>query len=298
MSVRAAYLGVILVWSTTPLGIKWSSEGLGFLFGVSGRMFLGLLLCLALARALRVPLPLDARARRTYLAAGVAIYGAMLATYWSAQFIPSGLISVVFGLSPIVTGIFAAAWLNERALTVPRLAGALLGLAGLALVFHTELALGPHAAQGIFGVLLGVTLNAASAVGVKRIGAHLPPLAVTSGGLAVACVLYALTLLILHPAWPAVIPMRALAAMVYLALFGSVIGFVMYYYVLRHLPTGEVALITLITPVTALLLGHALNGEPLSPGLLAGTALILGGLAVHQWGGRVRLRARRVAMVD
>src|SRR3990172_6352317 len=57
VSVSAAYIGVIVIWSTTPLAIKWSSEGGGFLFGVTGRMLLGAVLCYALIRAFRIELP-------------------------------------------------------------------------------------------------------------------------------------------------------------------------------------------------------------------------------------------------
>lgn len=48
MSVPAAYLGVILIWATTPLGIKGSGEGVGFLIGAAGRMIIGLVACLLL----------------------------------------------------------------------------------------------------------------------------------------------------------------------------------------------------------------------------------------------------------
>ncbi len=74
-----------------------------------------------------------------------------------------------------------------------------------------------------------------------------------------------------------------LAAIVYLGVFGSVIGFALYYYVIKHLETSKVALITLVTPVIALLLGHWLNGEEIGLRLWLGTGLILLGLSVHQW---------------
>ena len=65
MSVPAAFIGVIVIWSTTPLAIKWSGEGPGFLFGVSARMLIGTVLCLALMKLVRVALPWDRAARRT-----------------------------------------------------------------------------------------------------------------------------------------------------------------------------------------------------------------------------------------
>jgi drug/metabolite transporter (DMT)-like permease len=55
---------------------------------------------------------------------------------------------------------------------------------------------------------------------------------------------------------PAMVPPRSGAAIVYLGVFGSVIGFALYYYVIKHLEASKVALITLVTPVIALLLGN------------------------------------------
>jgi drug/metabolite transporter (DMT)-like permease len=83
--------------------------------------------------------------------------------------------------------------------------------------------------------------------------------------------------------WPANFPIRAALAIAYLGIFGSVMGFTLYYYLIKHLETGRVALITLITPVTALLLGMLLNGERLTPNIAAGTAMILLGLGLYEW---------------
>ncbi|HIA09196.1 MAG TPA: EamA family transporter, partial [Chromatiaceae bacterium] len=104
MSVPAAYLAVILIWSTTPLAIQWSGDGPGFLFGVAARMVVGLSILLAGMRLLRVDFPWDRASRRVYLVGGVPLYLAMTSVYWSAQYIPSGWISVIFGLSPIFIG--------------------------------------------------------------------------------------------------------------------------------------------------------------------------------------------------
>ena len=117
MSVPAAYLGVILIWSTTPLAIQWSAVGGEFLFALTGRMVIGVILCALIVSVSRRPLAWNAAARRTYLAAGLGIYGAMVATYWSSQFVPSGLIALMFGLMPLFSGILAYFILNERAFT-------------------------------------------------------------------------------------------------------------------------------------------------------------------------------------
>lgn len=85
---------------------------------------------------------------------------------------------------------------------------------------------------------------------------------------------------------PEIWPERALAATVYLGVFGSVLGFALYFYMIKHMETGHIALITLVTPVLALLLGHGLNDEAVLPQVWLGTASIILGLCLHRWGGQ------------
>ena len=136
MSVPLAYLGIVIIWTTTPLAIKWSGEDVGFLFGVSMRMFIALVFSLALIMILRKAFPWDRKSLRVYLAMGIPLYLAMSFVYWGAQYIPSGLISVMFGLTPLFTGLFATFWLSEKSFTLPKSMGMLLGLTGLIVIFY------------------------------------------------------------------------------------------------------------------------------------------------------------------
>lgn len=287
MSVPAAFIGVVLIWGTTPLAIKWSGEGVGYLFGVSSRMVIGLILALLVLKVMGLHLPWHAQARRTYLAAGLGIFVAMTAAYWSAQYIPSGWISVMFGLTPIVTGLMARFWLAEQGLTPPRLLALVVALAGLAQMFNVGLQAGEQALLGLAGVLVSVVCHSASAVWVKRLNAQLHGLTVTAGGLLVAVPLFLLSLVLQGEGWPVQVEIRTLGAIIYLGVVGSVLGFTLYFYVLRHVETTRVALITLITPVIALLVGQWLNGEIIDLHVWIGTALIMLGLLGFELGSRV-----------
>ena len=284
MSIPASYLGIIIIWSTTPLAIKWSSEGAGFLFGVSARMLVGAAVCGIIMFLLSRKLPMHRQAWRTYVAAGLGIYGAMTCVYWGAQFIPSGLISVIFGLTPIVTGVLASVFLNERGLTPTRLFGIVFGIGGLVLIFGNGVQFNHHTNYGIAAVLLAMFFHSVSSVWVKSISAQLAALDVVYGGLLVSAPLYLLTWFVLDGHWPQQVPMQAVASIAYLAVFGSVLGFVMFYYVLKHIEVSRVALVTLVTPVLALLLGQTLNHETIQPNVWFGTGFILLGMSIYQWG--------------
>ena len=284
MSLPAAFVSVILIWSTTPLAIKWSALGAGFSFAVFSRMAISTLLCLVLLAVLRIRLPLHRRALHSYVASGSTMCGTMLLSYWSAQFVSSGMISVLFGLSPLLTSLGAMLWLKEESITPNKLGGMLLGLAGLVLVFRGGLGLGDGAALGLFALFMAVVIQALGLVWIKKVGDDSPPLATTFGSLTVGLPLFFAAWWLADGHWPAALPERAAAAIVYLGMIGSVLGFMLYYYMIKHMETGRIALINLITPVLALLLGHGLNNEAVLPQVWFGTAFILLGLGMHRWG--------------
>ena len=81
MAIKLAFLGVIIIWSTTPLAIKWSDGGMGFLFGVTMRMILACVVAGFLVVVLRHHFSLLKRSLNAYVASGVGIYVAMLMAY-------------------------------------------------------------------------------------------------------------------------------------------------------------------------------------------------------------------------
>lgn len=283
MSVPGAYLSLILIWTTTPLSVKWSTQGVDYAFAVLVRMTIGLVAAGLLMALWRIPLPLHARARRAYLVSGLGLFGAMGCTYWAARYIPSGLISVLFGLSPLLAALMAHRWLGENALSREKIIGIAFGLAGLVVIFlHGGNSGDGNLTLGVLVMLAAVLINTSSMVALKSIQDDSPPLATTVGALAVSLPLFTLLWLSSSGQLPESVPTRAVAATVYLGIFGSVVGFAFYYYLIKQLPTSLVALITLITPVLALLLGRALAGETVDLTIWQGTGLILAGLALHQ----------------
>lgn len=294
MSVPAAYLAIVVIWSTTPLAVKWSGEGPGFLFGAMGRMGLALVVCVLLMLALRTKLPWNRAARQSYVVGALGAYGTLLCVYWGAQQIPSGIVAVLFGLTPLATSAVARIVLRERSLTAAKLAGMAIGLLGMVVIFGSSIELGARALMGVEAILFGVVLHSLGMVWIKRIDAELAGLAQTTGTLLVTAPLFLITWWVFDGQAPADLPIQALASIVYLSLIASVLGFSLFFYVLRHTDASAMALLTLISPVFALVLGALLNDESLSLRVVAGSALVIVGLALHQWGGLMLSRVLAV----
>lgn len=282
-----AYLVVLLVWSTTALGIRWSVDGFGFLPAVALRMLLTLPLAWLACRWFGVVLPQTRAARWSYVAGGLNLFGAMLLTYLGAASINSGVIAVLYGTGPLLTGLFSIYWLGQR-FSWWNWGGLLLALCGLVEIHQQAFQGNVLLLHGALMVLAGATTQAAMSVWIKRLNAGVPPLALTLGSLTVAVPLYLLSWWLggwpLPPAWP----LRASISLLYMVVFATLIAFSLYGYLLQQLRPVTVALIQLITPVTSLLLGHYLNQEEIGLPLWIGTGLIAAGLLLYQWPWRMQ----------
>lgn len=283
MSIPASYLTVILIWSTTPLAVQWSSVDVGPQFGAVTRMALGLVLILLIMRLWKIALPWTRHARQVYAVGGISMFIAMGLVYWSSQFIPSGWIAVIFGLTPILTSVFTTLIFRENTFSGGRLAGMLLGLGGLAVVSAEGFSMAGAAWMGVLGITVCAISHSLGAVVLQYLRPNMHALSVTAGSLVVAVPLFAISFA-LGQDWPDEIPMKNILAIAYLAIFGSAIGFPLYFYMLKHLTAARVALVTLITPVSALLLGAVLNDEVISTRVWLGTSLIVSGLGLYEYG--------------
>lgn len=283
MPVLIAYLAVILIWSSTPLAIQISQQELPFYTALSLRMWGSAILSMPLLMVLRQSLIFTPKALKSYLSGAIGVYGAMVFVYWGAAYIPSGLISVIFGLSPMLSGVLGYLWLKERELTPARLIALVLGIVGLYVVIAGQLTLGGQVWRGILGTLIAVLCFSISAVAVKQVNAGLHPLVQTSGTLWVSSLGFVLSLPFFGLQIPPQVSVSSWISLGYLTSCGSLLGFILYFYILKHLPTARVALITLIAPVLAMIWGNLLNGEVMSQASILGCIGLLLALGLYQW---------------
>lgn len=294
MSAYLAYGAVILIWATTPLAIQWSNDSLSFIEAVTFRMLLAVSLGFVVIAISGRRFDISRDAWRLYLTASLGVFPNMPVVYWSAQFIPSGVMSVIFGLMPFFTGLMSWLLLKHNPFNTPRLLALMLALTGLALIYRDQLALEPSAGWGMLGMLASSLMFAFSSVGIKRLSVNINLLSQMTGSLLVALPGLLACWWWLDGELPSSISLRSALGVGYLALAGSMLGFTLFFYLLNVMAVSTVSLITLISPILALCLGTLVAGETLTPHLAYGAALVLLALAIYQ-GLAERLWRRRKA---
>jgi drug/metabolite transporter (DMT)-like permease len=140
---------------------------------------------------------------------------------------------------------------------------------------------GPIALWASAGIILAALATAQAGVLVKARGTHIDPAVLAGVQMAGGCVPLLLSGLALEGSplgfhWTPL----ALACLAYLTIVGSVIAFLMYYWLIRHMEVSGVMMIPLVTPLVALLFGVLFAGEKIGWHTVAGGAAIIGGVAL------------------
>lgn len=283
MKIAIAYLTVVLVWSTTPLGLAWSSESVHPSMAGLLRMVIALVLGSVLLRIWRIKLPVDLHAFKLYAFSSIGLFGGMFASYLAAAYISTGMMSLAFGMSPIVTGVLAYKLLDEPKMGFNKLAAISIAAVGLGIVVSDNLNVSNDAWKGMLLIAFGVCSFSYSAVLIKTVKIEIHPAATMVGSMLVAVPLYFVTWLIMDGTLPTETwSVKSMISIVYLGVFGSLIGFICYFFVLQKMTTSNVALITMMTPVLAIILGAWLNEEIITTNVIIGAGAIILGLALYQ----------------
>jgi drug/metabolite transporter (DMT)-like permease len=291
LRVWTGFFLVSTIWGSTWLAIKVGLDSMPPFLAAGLRFSVASLILLALVTIRRVPVPMTTEARKLYGTLGVLSFSLPFAlVYWGQQFIPSGLSSILFAAYPLWVALFSHLFLPSERLDVYTIAGVIVGFAGLVVIFSGDLHWSdPHAAFGMAAVLLSTMVQAYALIAVKKYGQAVSPYAMNLMGMAVGAVLLLIASFVAESDASVQWNAAALGSIAYLAVFGSVIAFGTYYWLLKRTRAVYLSLTTFLNPIVAVLLGAVILGEALATSVFAGAAMVFAGILVAN--GR-HLRAR------
>jgi drug/metabolite transporter (DMT)-like permease len=202
--------------------------------------------------------------------------------FWGEEYISSGLSAVLFATLPFFVAIFSHLLVVEK-LTRNKVAGIAMSFGGLIAIFWKDLTAAQNLATQYYtlGSLAVVGSAASGALGnvvVKRHAEALDPVAnVLVQHLVGAGALFSLGFIVESGA-PLNFQPTAIAAILYLGVVGSALGFVSLYWLLKKTSATNASMITFVNPIVALFLGWLILGEIPEPNVGLGAFLILAGL--------------------
>jgi drug/metabolite transporter (DMT)-like permease len=283
--VFAALAALYLVWGSTYLVMRWALEGFPPLWMGAVRFTFAGGLMFAFLKARGAPWPSRAQWAASAVTGFLLLACGNGMVAFAEQSVASSLAAVMVSAMPLWAALFSGLfgqWPGPR-----EWAGMALGGMGVVLLnLDGELR---ASVPGAVALLLSPALWAFGSVWGKRL--PLPPGAMTSA-LQMVCaggmLLFAAPLV--HGV-PAHAPSaKAWGAVAFLALFGSLVAYSAYQFLLRTVRPALATSYAYVNPVVALLLGVSLGGETLAPAAWAGTAVVLGAVGLVAWPAPRRVR--------
>jgi drug/metabolite transporter (DMT)-like permease len=201
---------------------------------------------------------------------------------WGQSHIASGVASILNATTPLFTVVVANYLTNDEKLSGGRLAGVVLGLAGVGVMVGGEAlgSLGVNVAAELACLAAALSYAFAGVYGRRFRAMGVSPLATATGQVTASSLILLPIAAVIDKPWTLTAPSAAaIAALIGLASLSTAVGYILYFRLLASAGATNLLLVTFLNPVSAILLGVVVLGETLSPRHLVGMALIASGLA-------------------
>ena len=277
------WLILCIIWGTTWIFIK---IGLGDLppitFAVS-RFLLSIFILAPLIAILRLEMPKTASQWKLIALTGVLQFSINYSlVFWSEQYITSGLAAVLQAMITVFGLPLAWIFLPDEKLTLRKVLAVLIGIVGVAVIFIDQLRIeSVMAFAGCVAIVIGAYAAAQASILVKAKASG-----IDSATLVFTQMLCGLPPLIVYALAAEGNPLtfnwslRAIVCVFYLSVLGTIAAFWLYYWLLKRVESTKAMMISLVTPLIAVIIGNVTIGETLPPQTLVGGFLIMGSITL------------------
>ncbi len=281
----AAFAAVYILWGSTYLAIRFAIETLPPWLMAGVRFIVAGAILFAIARARGATRPTRANWGAALLIGGLLLLGGNGAVVWAETRVPSGLTALLVATVPIWMVLLD--WLQPSGNRPTRsvIAGLILGFIGLGVLIGPGEILGRGQVDllGAAALTFGSITWAAGSVYSRRVRLPSSPLLATGMEMLGGGVLLLVLSLVTGEAArfaPPDVTTQSVLALLYLIVFGSLIGFTAYIWLLGHASAARASTYAFVNPVVAVVLGWAMANEELTPRMMGAAAVIVAAVAL------------------
>lgn len=283
LKVILAYTAVCTIWGSTWLVIKLGLETMTPLLSAGLRFTVAAVVLFTIIRLQRIEIPWTRETRWFYFVIALTSFSIPFGlVYWGEQRIPSGMTSVLFATFPLWVAIISSLLIPQDKVTAGKVTGVLLGFAGVVTIFWNDLQFSGsrETMYGMGAVVLSGMIQALSAVLIKKHGEKISPFVVSFMPMAISAVLLLTAAGVSEDIASVQWTPMGIFSIVFLAVLGTVVTFVSYFWLLKRVQVVILSLTSFVTPIIAVVLGVVVLNESVSPFLFAGAALVFLGIGV------------------
>lgn len=275
------YIMLCLIWGSTWLVIKVGLEDAPPLWSAALRFLLAATLLYGINYVAKQRYPIGWRNKWRAAWPGIfTFFGSYALTYMGEDYISSALAAILFAVFPFFVMALMPLMVKTERVGFMSLIGALVGFGGTILIFAEPVQVESSALIGMIFLILSPICAAIGSVSVKAYLHSAPVFPMITLQMTVGAILMTLCAIIFEPFSDFKSTTSSVGAILFLAIFGSIITFGGYFWLLKQLRLVTMSMIALITPVVAMFMGYVFLKEKLTIENYIGAALVLMGVAI------------------
>ncbi|MFZ4619578.1 MAG: DMT family transporter [Bacteroidota bacterium] len=282
LKVIFAYTAICTIWGSTWLVIKLGLETMTPLLSAGLRFAVAGIILFAIIRMRKIEIPWTPSTRWFYMVIALTSFSVPFGlVYWGEHQISSGMTSILFATYPLWVAIISSMLIPSDKVTLPKVIGVLLGFAGVVTIFSQNVQFNATTTTllGMGAVILSGAIQAFSAVTIKKHGHEISPFVVSFVPMTISAVLLLVVSFAVEDLSAVHFTPMSLFSILFLAILGTIITFVSYFWLLKRVEVVILSLTAFVTPLIAVLLGVIVLQEKVFPELFAGASLVFLGIA-------------------
>ena len=285
MNLRKVIVWLILclIWGSTWIFIKVGLRDLPPISFASARFILSAAIVFVIIRLQRIPLPRTSSEWRLLALTGFLQFSLNYSTvFWAEQYITSGLAAVLQAMITVFGLVLAWIFLPSERITVRKIVAVVIGVLGVAVIFLDQLRVENWMAfLACAAIVLGSYCAAQASILLKARGGGIHPASMLFGQMICGLpfiIIYSLSVEgnPINFRWTG----TAIVSVLYLTLAGTIAAFWLYYWLLSRIESTKAMMISLVTPLLAILIGNVTIGEMLPPQTFLGGIMIIGSIGL------------------
>lgn len=284
LKIAAAFAAVYIIWGSTYLGIRFAVETIPPFLMAGARFIVSGIILYAWVQSRAPARPTWSQWKSATIVGGLLLLGGNGVVAWAEQWVPSGITALIIASSPI-SFVLIDAFQRKTPPTMDVVSGLVLGTIGILLLIDpTRLIAGDELfLPGAFAIVLATVAWAYGSLYSKKADLPSSPLLATAMEMLAGGVLLAMTGLLLGEFGTldvGSISTRSMVATLYLIVFGSLIAFTSYVWLLRVASPAMVSTYAYVNPVIAVFLGWLIGNEAMNGRILVAALIIVGAVAI------------------
>jgi drug/metabolite transporter (DMT)-like permease len=293
--IYSGFLVICLLWGSSWAAVKLGLEtvppflSLGIRFAIASSI-LGLII---VVRHLKVPSDKNFW-KLVFILCSTSFTIPFILIYWAQIQVNSGLASVLFATFPLWVAILSHFFLPNERITPQRIVGMVIGFLGVVVIFNNGFSeVSNITLLGMCAIIIGAIIQAFGLIALRRFGKDMHPVVLNFWPMLLSTVILFAVSIGTEDYSTVLFDLKAIGSLVYLSIFCTVITFVVYFWLVKHMEVVILSLSAFITPVIAVFIAVMMMGEGFASTAYIGSSFVLIGVAIATIGDLLAVYRRK-----